>query len=68
MKIHLRADEANGTHTKFTVFMNGADCGQLCMSEEEAALFEGIVIHSNFRIPGEDEYYSSGHWTKEVEK
>jgi len=29
MKIHLRADEANGTHTRSTVFMDGGNYGQL---------------------------------------
>ena len=29
MKITLRADEANGTHTRFTVFMNGGKVGTL---------------------------------------
>jgi len=28
MKVHLRSDETNGTHTKFTVFLNEANCGQ----------------------------------------
>ena len=63
MKLHLRADKANGTHTRFTVFMNGGNCGQLCMTEDEAIYFHDVILHSNFRIP-EDEIYSSGKWFK----
>ncbi len=33
--VHIRADQANGQHTTFTVFMHGANCGQLTMKEEE---------------------------------
>ena len=61
MKVHLRADEANEVHTKFTVFMNGANCGQLCMTEKEALHFHDIIIRSNYKIAG-DEYYASGRW------
>lgn len=64
MKLHLRADEVNDTHTKFTVFLNGANCGQLCMKEEEAFYFHELVARSNYRVPG-DEVISSGKWTKE---
>lgn len=64
MKLHLRADEANGVHTRFTVFMNGANCGQLCMNEEEAVFFHDIIMHSKYRIPTDD-IYTSGRWVKE---
>jgi hypothetical protein len=64
MKVHLRADEANGTHTKFTVFMNGGNCGQLCMSEHEAVYFHEVFIRTIYRIP-EDQILSSGIWSKE---
>jgi len=64
MKLHLRANEADGTHTKFTVFLNEANCGQLCMREEEAIYFHELIIRSNYKIPG-DQVYSSGEWTKE---
>lgn len=66
MKVHLRADEANGTHTKFTVFMNGANCGQLCMNEDEAIFFHHLVTMSNYSKYGE--VISSGSWTKEETK
>ena len=76
MRIHLRADEANGTHTRFTVFVNGANCGELCMREEEAIFFHEVVLRSTYKLPslmvGDqgflDQYDSSGHWFKEREK
>lgn len=63
IKLHLRADEANGTHTRFTVFMNGANCGQLCMRQDEAVFFHDVILHSKFRL-STDEIYSSGKWIK----
>lgn len=63
MKIHLRADEANETHTKFTVFVNDVNCGQLCMKREEAFHFHDMIIGSRYKIEG-DNYYSSGIWIK----
>ncbi len=65
MKLHLRADEANDTHTRFTVFMNGANCGQLCMRTEEAIFFHDALLRTKYRLK-EDEIYSSGKWTKEA--
>jgi len=64
MRVHLRADEATGEHTKFTVFMNGGNCGQLCMKEDEAIFFHHLVSLSGYRI-FIDEIISSGVWTKE---
>jgi hypothetical protein len=31
MNIHLRADHTNPEHTRFTVFIDGKNCGQLCL-------------------------------------
>lgn len=67
MKVHLRADEANGTHTRFTVFMNGGNCGQLTMREDEAVYFHELLGRSNYRILG-DEFISSGKWFVPKEK
>jgi len=50
MKIHLRADEANGVHTKVTVFMNGGNCRQLTMREDEALFFHEVVMRSTWWI------------------
>ena len=61
MKLHLRADSVNTFHVRFTVFMNGANCGQLCMTDEEATFFHNIIIMTKYKLP-EDEIYSSGKW------
>jgi len=63
MRVHLRADEANGTHTKFTVFMNEVNCGELCMLEKEAIFFHHIVGMSTYAK--DKEVITSGRWTKE---
>lgn len=67
IKLHLKADSANGKHTKVTVFMNGVNCGQLCMLEKEAIFLHDIIILSNHKIK-EDDVYSSGKWTLEKEE
>lgn len=61
--IHLRADSANGFHTTFTVFMNGANCGTLTMREEEAIYFHHCISFSTYSKPGE--VITSGKWEKE---
>ena len=61
MKLHLRADSANGAHTRFTVFMNGVNCGHLCMTEKEALFFHDVVITTKYKLR-EDKVYSSGKW------
>ena len=66
MNIVLRADSANGAHTRFTVFMNGANCGQLCMTDPEAVAFYMIVqngCHSKL-----DEFLGKGKWQPEEAK
>lgn len=62
MKIHLRADKATGTHTFFTVFVGGANTGQICMREEEAVEFYRVVQEGCARQ--ECEFRGSGEWTK----
>lgn len=64
MKLHLRANEANGKHTKFTVFMNGANCGELVMDEEEALFFHDLVLSAPRKLLT-DKVYSSGKWVHE---
>jgi hypothetical protein len=63
MKLHFRADEANGYHTTITVFANGANCGQLRMTESEAIYFHLLVTMSTYSKPGE--VISSGKWIKD---
>lgn len=67
-KVHLKADSANGVHTRFTIFMNGANCGQLCMREDEAIFFHDLVAQSNWPLKGKDVVITSGHWFKKTEK
>ena len=64
MKMHLRADEANGVHTKITVFMSGGNCGQLVMREKEALFFHDLIMRSTW-ILKTDEIRASGYWFKE---
>lgn len=43
MKINLRCDSHCSSHTHFTVFVNGGNCGALCMSKDEAEWFAKFV-------------------------
>ena len=43
MKIHLRVNSSNPRHTRFTVFMNGANCGTLVMTNEEFEKFRDLL-------------------------
>ena len=61
--IHLRADSANGKHTRFTVFVNSVNCGQLCMLEDDAILVHDALVHGQYLTP--DEIRTSGIWSKE---
>ncbi len=36
---HIRVEEANGRHTRLTVFANGANCGVLTFANAEALEF-----------------------------
>lgn len=58
MKIHMRFDDSNSEHTRFTVFVNGKNCGQLCMGTEEAVTFHDILRCGPLK--GTDEFVSSG--------
>lgn len=60
-KVHLRADKANGVHTTFTVFMNGGNCGQLTMRDDEAVHFYKMLESTSWKIP-EDEFRGTGKW------
>ncbi len=44
-RLHLRIDERNGTHVKLTVFMEGANCGQLTFRNPELTIFMKILAH-----------------------
>lgn len=63
MDIHLRADHTTPGHTTFTVFINGANCGQLIMRTGEAASLHQIVSMGCAKFV--DKFTSTGEWESE---
>jgi len=59
MQITLRANEVTTEHTHFTVFINGANCGSLCMKPAEAHAFYMIVEKGCLPT---DTFTGKGHW------
>lgn len=62
MKITLRIDDDNGYHCHFSVFINGAKSGELCMRSEETVLFiaalrscYGLVVEVQGRLFGDQQ-------------
>ena len=45
MEIHHRIDDSNLRHTRFTTFIDGANCGQLCMLTKDVPAWFMIVRH-----------------------
>ncbi len=43
MNIHLRTQNRNSEHERITVFVNGKNAGELCMSPRECGQFAKIV-------------------------
>jgi hypothetical protein len=43
VRIKCRIDSQNSEHTRFTVFQDGGNCGQLTMNTAAAALFFDIL-------------------------
>ena len=61
MRIHLRSDSPPGdSHQHFTVFVNGANAGKLCVLPQEAANFHQIVAMGC--SSSVDEFVSTGEW------
>ena len=58
MKIHLRFNESNSEHTRVTIFVNDANCGELCLRTSEVGSFHQIV--SMGCVGRDDEFKSSG--------
>ena len=58
MKIHIRYDDSNKLHTRFTLFLNGANCGQLCTRTDEACNLHQLISSGCAR--GIDEFLSTG--------
>lgn len=38
-KLIVRIDTISSQHVRFTIFMNGANCGELCLLKSEAFVF-----------------------------
>ena len=71
MNIHLRIDSTNAAHTRFTVFLNGANCGQLCVTNEEFSMVSTIFaywVSSDKNEPKLDSYERTGHTWDEVQQ
>ena len=58
MKLHIRFDESNAAHTRATFFMNGKNCGQLTIGDEDLLNF--LLLIRNGLHPT-DEYLETGH-------
>ena len=43
VKLHLRFNNTNLKHARMTLFVNGANCGDLCMLNSEAIWFHHIL-------------------------
>jgi len=61
MRIHLRANSADSRHVHMTLFVNGANCGELCMTVEEANQFHAILAVGCSRLLDE-RFVSSGNF------
>jgi len=64
MKIHFRIDDSNSRHTHLTLFIDGANCGQLGLLSKDAISFLMIVRHG--ASPTMDEYVETGKFTEEA--
>ena len=64
MKLHMRFDDSNAQHTRMTIFINGGNCGQLCVRTDDAVHLHMILAYG-LSLPT-DEFVSSGRvWSKE---
>ena len=51
MEIHIRIDEENDRHTKITVFIDGANCGKLCLASPDWPLLKAIFSKGTSYVP-----------------
>ena len=60
MRINLRVDTDGASHTHFTMFVNGGNAGNLCLTREEfeqfcATLYTGLSMpEDKFELTGEE--------------
>lgn len=45
MRFHIRVDESSPTRCRLTLFIDGANCGQLTVNSKEALEFVSLVKH-----------------------
>jgi hypothetical protein len=63
MKLHTRIDSNTASHVRFTLFINGANTGQLCFRLDEFTAWD-ITMTQAFNSPL-DEYRTSGKITED---
>jgi hypothetical protein len=44
MRIRIRVDKRNSRHVHFTVFVNGANCGTLCVCADEFGTLTKLLM------------------------
>jgi hypothetical protein len=59
MKLHMRIDKSDSQHTHITIFIDGKNCGNLCVGTDDVAHLHMILSHG-MNMPG-DEFVSSGY-------
>jgi hypothetical protein len=72
MKLNLRVDEVAGDHVRCTLFMNRANCGDLCFRVGEYQLFGAALLMGADRTQGQLEAKSDDRvfkkWAKAKSK
>ena len=58
MKIHIRFEGSNPTHTRMTFFLDGKNCGRLCVGTEDVVTLSMILRNGISR--NMDTYVESG--------
>lgn len=58
MRIHMRFERSNKEHTQLTIFINGQNCGKLCIGTDDAVGFHQILAHG--AQTSLDEFVSTG--------
>lgn len=43
MDIHFRVNDSNKEHTRFTTFIDGKNCGDLCMGTDDFVSYQQIM-------------------------
>lgn len=59
MRFHLRGDRVTPLHTTLTVFIDGGNCGELTMRNDEAVRFREVVG----RGCANEAFQSTGTWS-----